>query len=215
MKGKEPMKEEYGILLVIMLGVLPAILAPAASAAASYTFEWALPATAEVRPAFVVTDSSDRVYVTDEYNDTVWVYTRDGQLYSRWGADGSGNGQFHSPMGMALNSSGYLYIADTYNNRIQVFTRDGTYQGKIGRFGGGSGTGNGEFDEPRGVAIDANDNLLVADTGNHRIQVFTKDGTFIEAWNKSGGGSAPVTGNSISLRACSQQYRIHSRARYR
>ena len=34
-----------------------------------------------------------------------------------------------------------------------------------------SGEGNGQFNAPTGVAVDAQDNILVADWGNSRIQV--------------------------------------------
>jgi hypothetical protein len=37
---------------------------------------------------------------------------------------------------------------------------------------GSNGTGDGQFSHPYGVAIDANGNIVVADTVNHRIQVF-------------------------------------------
>lgn len=35
--------------------------------------------------------------------------------------NGSGDGQFVQPYGIAVDSSGYIYVADRYNNRIQKF----------------------------------------------------------------------------------------------
>jgi DNA-binding beta-propeller fold protein YncE len=46
-------------------------------------------------------------------------------------------------------------------------------------FKGGGGTGKGEFDSPTGIAVDPNGNVLVADTGNGRIQKFSPNGTFV------------------------------------
>ncbi len=40
---------------------------------------------------------------------------------------------------------------------------------------GGPGTGNGEFNAPVGVAVDAWGNVYVSDSGNNRIQKFAKD----------------------------------------
>lgn len=52
----------------------------------------------------------------------------------------------------------------------------------IGQFGS-QGSENGEFNGPRGLAVDqATQDVYVADAGNHRIEKFSEDGTFIEAW---------------------------------
>jgi Uncharacterized conserved protein len=44
---------------------------------------------------------------------------------------------------------------------------------------GGHGSGKGQFDSPHGIAVDSAGNILVADTGNGRIQKFSPDGTFV------------------------------------
>jgi len=44
---------------------------------------------------------------------------------------------------------------------------------------GGKGTGKGEFDSPTGIAVDANGNVLVADTNNRRIEKFSPTGAFL------------------------------------
>ena len=44
---------------------------------------------------------------------------------------------------------------------------------------GGPGDGNGTFKSPRGIAIDNNNCLYVADTGNGLIQKFTAEGEFL------------------------------------
>ncbi len=49
---------------------------------------------------------------------------------------------------------------------------------------GGQGNGKGQFQEPRGIAIDVKNRVYVADTGNRRIQVFTGDGAFLAQWNR-------------------------------
>jgi DNA-binding beta-propeller fold protein YncE len=85
-----------------------------------------------------------------------------------WGAHGTGDGEFSSQSGIALDASGKVYVADTANNRIQVFTNDGDY---LAQWGSG-GTGNGEFDTPQGVVIDSMSNVFVVDTLNHRVQKF-------------------------------------------
>ena len=45
-------------------------------------------------------------------------------------------------------------------------------EGKLITEFGSKGQGNGQFNEPAGVAVDRSSNIFVADKGNHRIQVF-------------------------------------------
>ena len=47
---------------------------------------------------------------------------------------------------------------------------------------GSFGTGDGEFNRPRGIAVDSDGNVYVADSGNHRIQKFTSTGIFLDKW---------------------------------
>ncbi len=54
---------------------------------------------------------------------------------------------------------------------------------------GSPGSGEGQFKEPRGMAIGPDGNLYVVDKGNHRIQKFSQDGKFLAAWG--GQGSEP------------------------
>ena len=53
---------------------------------------------------------------------------------------------------------------------------------------GACGSGSGQFNQPRGVAVDADGNVYVADMGNHRIVKLDKAGKFIEAWGREGEG---------------------------
>lgn len=50
------------------------------------------------------------------------------------------------------------------------------------------GSGDGQFNWPVGVAVDASGNVYVADSGNHRIQKFTSSGAFITNWGTQGTG---------------------------
>ena len=46
-------------------------------------------------------------------------------------------------------------------------------------FEGGKGSGKGQFDSPTGIAVDGSGNVLVADTGNGRIEKFSPTGAFL------------------------------------
>src|SRR5688572_24882860 len=59
------------------------------------------------------------------------------------------------------------------------------------RVWGSGGSGDGQFNNPRGIAlgvIGGKTRLYVVDNGNHRVQVFTEYGEFIGKWGKQGNG---------------------------
>ena len=84
------------------------------------------------------------------------------------GSYGTGNGQFISPAGIAIDSANNVYVVDAGNNRIQKFSNNGTFITTWGSYG----TGNGQFISPAGIAIDSANNVYVVDAGNNRIQIF-------------------------------------------
>jgi DNA-binding beta-propeller fold protein YncE len=53
---------------------------------------------------------------------------------------------------------------------------------------GKAGTGPGEFNRPEGICVDAQDRIYVADSCNHRIQIFSADGKFIRQYGTAGSG---------------------------
>ncbi|MCX6354724.1 MAG: 6-bladed beta-propeller [Candidatus Aureabacteria bacterium] len=51
---------------------------------------------------------------------------------------------------------------------------------------GGRGGEPGQYDEPRGIAVDGRGNVYVADFRNYRIQKFDSKGNFVVAWGEAG-----------------------------
>jgi len=88
-------------------------------------------------------------------------------------------GVFNHPTDVAMAADGEFYVSDGYGNSlVHRFSPDGTLIQSWGR----GGTGPGEFSTPHGIWVDRQDRVLVADRENDRIQLFTRDGEFIEAW---------------------------------
>jgi NHL repeat len=62
------------------------------------------------------------VYVTDSGNNRIQKFDSNGNFITKWGTNGTGDGQFNAPLSTAIDSSGKVYVADFRNNRIQVFS---------------------------------------------------------------------------------------------
>jgi len=93
--------------------------------------------------------------------------SHDGKMICKFGSEGSGDGQFNNPHGVAIDQEGHIIVADTRNHRVQVMSR---YGRMISKFGS-EGSGDGQFMCPLGVAIDHEGHIIVADTYNNRVQV--------------------------------------------
>jgi len=89
------------------------------------------------------------------------------------------------PKGIALYKD-HLYVADTGRNRLIRYTLEGELDLSFGINGvvGSSGTGEGEFDQPWGIAVGKKGAVYIADRGNDRIQVFDSKGIFKSAWRQ-------------------------------
>jgi sugar lactone lactonase YvrE len=113
----------------------------------------------------------------------------DAEFLRQWGQIGTGPGQFRLPDGLAVDSGGSVWVADRDNNRIQKFSWDG----KVEPFPAFKRThltsARGHFNLPYGVVVNGLGEIYVADTHNHRIQMFTPEGKLIRTWG--GKGKAP------------------------
>jgi sugar lactone lactonase YvrE len=100
------------------------------------------------------------------------------------GSQGSANGtgtaaSFNLPFGGEVDSDGNIYIADMANHLIRKITPSGVVTTFAGSGSPGSTDGSGtsaSFNEPTGIAIDATNNLYVADSKNHKIRKITPFG---------------------------------------
>ena len=60
-----------------------------------------------------------------------------------------------------------------------------------------AGTAPGEFNRPEGLCVDTKDQVYVADSCNHRIQVFSCEGKLLRVYGKAGSGSRSPAGNGV------------------
>ena len=142
-------------------------------------------------PSGVAVDGNGNLYIADEYNSRIrrvdgsgTITTIAGNGIGTFGGDGGPAhlAQLSSPLDVAVDSAGSLYIADYGNARIRRVDHNGTITTVAGSGFGSYGGDNGpavqaQLARPRGVALDSNGNLFIADTANHRVRGVDASGT--------------------------------------
>lgn len=123
-------------------------------------------------PRHVAVNQKGEILVSDAGNFRVQKFSKKGEFLAKFGSKGSNSGQFNCPAGIAVDAEGHIVVADLKNVCLQIFDSEGSFLKKIGK---GDSPVKGEssvFSKPTGVAISVNGNVVVADRGNHRVQVF-------------------------------------------
>lgn len=139
---------------------------------------WSTPACEMGRPSGLAVAPGGDVLVADTHYHRILRYTEDGVLKSEFGREGRGPGEFLYPTGISVLPDGTLYVSEYGgNDRIQVFNPEG----RLLRGWGVYGAAPGDFKRPQSLAL-SKDRLYVADAANHRIQVFTHAGKFVDEW---------------------------------
>ena len=141
-------------------------------------------------------DAQDNIWAVDRYSSMVIKFHPDGTVAMLLGRkpesvdvptpntpprnNGAGalSDLFDNPADVAFDKAGNIFVADgLVNARIAKFSKDGVFVKSWGQ----KGTGDGQFNTPHGIQVDADDNVYVSDRGNSRIQVFDNDGNFKRA----------------------------------
>ena len=130
-------------------------------------------------PQGLALDLAGNLYIADYYNQRVRRVSPNGVIITVAGNGVAGHSgdsgpatsaQLNSPQGVAVDSAGNLYIADSGNQRIRRVSANGTITTAAGTgtagYSGDSGLAtSAQLCNPLGVAVDANGNLYIADTG--------------------------------------------------
>jgi DNA-binding beta-propeller fold protein YncE len=123
------------------------------------------------------------IWATDPDDHVVHKFDADGKVALTLGkkgmaGDNTARDTFNQPNSVGFSPTGDVFVSDGYvNSRVVQFTASGQF---VRIFGGKKGAGPGELDTPHGVAIDTEGRVLVADSGNKRVAIFSKDGAFLK-----------------------------------
>lgn len=152
-----------------------------------------------VTPHGIHVDSDGNVWVTDFAGNEagtrghqVFKFSPSGAVLLTLGVagqPGSGPGQLNQPNDVITAPDGSIFVADGHNGqgqppypegstgRILKYTADGTFIKEWGQIG----PRHGEFRTPHALAFDSRGRLWVADRGNHRLEIFDQEGTYLDS----------------------------------
>ena len=108
--------------------------------------------------------------MTEWSGHCVSMFSPRGEKLQFFGTRGSGQGQFNSPAGVAVDGKGNVLVIDCRNHRIQKFTTKGQFLTALGI----EGSRPLQLNTPTGIAVNTRTNkVYAADTLNHNTQVLT------------------------------------------
>ncbi|MBA3488975.1 MAG: hypothetical protein H0T78_05410 [Longispora sp.] len=172
------------------------------------------------QPRGLAIEASGDVLVVDAYNDRVLRISPDGTHVALFaGGNGEGrrldaasatNTQLLRPKNITVEASGDVLVTDTWNDRVLRISPDGTH---VALFAGGNGRGN-HLDPPsatntqllwpKGIVISEGGEVLVVDSGNHRVLRISPDGTRVSVFaggNRRGNHLDPSSSTNTQLDA--------------
>lgn len=159
-------------------------------------------------PWGICADAQGNIYVTDPNENKIRKITPAGVVTTLAGsteghADGTGTAaQFNDPVGICADAQGNLYVTEEGSHKIRKITPAGvvtTFAGSTTGYADGTGAA-ARFASPRGICIDAQGNLFVADGGNARIRKITPAG-MVSTLAGSTAGYADGTGTAAQFAA--------------
>ena len=148
------------------------------------TFNNAIGKKDEMRPTDVAV-STDRLYIADMQNHCVRVYNKADQkfLFTIPKTSETNAGTLYSPANIALDQhNGRLLVSDVGSFSVKIFDLEGNYLRTIGT----QGLGAGMFARPKGIAVDRQGLIYVADAATQVVQIFNSEGRLLLYFGQPG-----------------------------
>jgi len=176
-----------------------------------FLLQWQMPVTDLGKPKGMTLDRDGEVVVVEPHYMRVNHFTPQGVLTSQWGVKGTNAGQFILPRAVIQAANGDFYLSEyTVVDRVQRFAAAAKERGRIHagppsatpgstsgpvpvpvadlllRGWGTPGSAPGQFNRAEGLGLGPDGTVYVADSCNHRIQVFDPDGKFLREQGRAG-----------------------------
>ena len=123
----------------------------------------------------------DSVYLADRDAHQVLKCTTEGETLMALGTryQAALQAPFNHPSDIAVAPNGDIYVSDGYgNSSVHRFTSDGRHLASFGD----PGSGPGQFRVPHSIRVANDGRVYVCDRENSRVQVFSRDGAFLDQW---------------------------------
>ena len=180
----------------------------------------------------VAVDSAGRVYVADRFNHRVQKFNSAGVYQNTLGTPGVpyvvDDTRLNAPRSIAPTSDGGLVVAESRGLRLIKLDASGAQQWTAGE-AGVFGADNTHFsdwwtDNEMGVAVaPGSQQVYLADTGNHRLQVYNSAGVYQATFGSLGTGNYqfncpagldfnPGNGNLVVADLCNQRIMVYTSA---
>ena len=141
-------------------------------------------------PWAVAVNAKDEIAVTDYRNHRVQIFNSEGNYLRLLGRSATKEGEFNFPFGITYHNNGNIFVADNCNENstIQIFSGKGEYVGTFGKRGSLDSQLSNSL---RGLSVDSDGNIIVADSGNRLIKIFSPDGNFLTKIGEQGSFTLP------------------------
>jgi len=119
------------------------------------------------RPSDVAWDAAGNIFVADGMgsNARVAKFDKQGKFVKSWGSKGTGNGEFASVHGIAVDLQGNVYVADAGNKRIQIFDNEGNFRKSLTNVG-----------SPQAVCMTKGANAVLYVSNSNPVDDIDRDG---------------------------------------
>ncbi len=162
----------------------------------------------------VKVDSSGIVYVFDTdfgkwEHSRIQKFTPYGQFIGTLERKTPDADQIRLPVDLAVDNEGNVLVLAvdyrpkpnlTYGVRIEKYSRQGKF---LSQWGAEAGSGDGQFQKPNAIAVDAEGNIYITEIANGRVQKFDSSGKFLTkwgvSWTVSGEGDGRFRGGARSI----------------
>ena len=150
----------------------------------NYLLQWQMPEIKRGRPKGMACDHEGNIVVVEPHYSRINHFTPEGRLVSQWGVHGPESGQLSFPRAVAVGADGSAYVSEfQIVERVQRFRPD--RQAVLFEVRG-AGHATSQFNRAEGLSLSPAGELFVADSCNHRVQVFRTDGTFVREFGQAG-----------------------------